>query len=252
MNGLILALQFLTRFPIPISIDFTNDNLKQSLFFFPIVSGIIGLCVGSILFFLFPYSPLVASLSGLLLWIFLNGGLHMDGLADMFDGFLSNRDREKTLEIMKDSRVGTFGVLSLLLVILSKLFILQAIGQSVPQYSFLPFTMALLLLSARMGVLYSIGFYPSARPGGLGEMFQKGKPQKMIIFSSLFYGGIIAFFNLQMIIVYLAGITNGLLISKWSMQKIGGVTGDIFGAIMEIGEVVVLFVYWGVLQWISF
>lgn len=243
MKGFILALQFLTRFPIPISIDFNSKNLKSSLFFFPIVSGLIGLCLGGVHYLLSPIDMGVAALISSLLWIFFNGGLHMDGLADMLDGFLANKDRKATLEIMKDSRVGTFGVIALIFVILSKFVLLNSI-QVIS-----PITMGVILLSARMGVLHSIAFFPSARSNGLGRIFQEGKPQSMVLILSIIFAFLIPLLDFKLIIVYIFGILNGYAISFWSVKKIGGVTGDIFGAIMEIGEVVTLITFWGVGTW---
>lgn len=254
MKGLVLALQFLTRFPVPISVEFNEKNLKKALFFFPVVSALIGLCVGFGFLCLSQFNLKVASLFSCILWIVLSGGLHMDGLADMFDGFLSNRSTEDILDIMKDSRVGTFGVLSLLLVIISKIILLSALGETlIPDgiYGPNPLTLAIVLISARLGVLHSIAFYPPARSKGLGKMFQDCKPKKMVLISSLIYLLLITFFEAHFLIVYFIGILNGHLISIWSVKKINGVTGDVFGAIMELGEVVCLLGFWGVLQWIS-
>ncbi|MCD1146945.1 adenosylcobinamide-GDP ribazoletransferase [Peptoniphilus sp. KCTC 25270] len=242
MKELILALQFLTRFPIPIAVPFNNQTLAKSLFFFPIVSGMIGFIVGIVYQILFPYNPMVSSAISLLVWYLLNGGLHLDGLADMFDGFLSNRDKERTLEIMKDSRVGTFGVMSLIFIFLIKYTFLSATSIGCIE-------MALTLIYARIGVLFLIGFFSPAKKDGLGIMFQEnGKPP--FLFSIFLWGILGVFYEPKMLFLLILSLACSFLLGVWSNKKIGGVTGDIFGAVMEINEAVVLFAFWGIQLWI--
>ena len=101
IKGFILALQFLTRIPIKISIDFNDKNIRNSIFFFPLVGGLIGVFGGIIYHYLSPFNINIASFLTLLFTIILTGGLHIDGLSDTFDGFLANKDKEKTDKVIK-------------------------------------------------------------------------------------------------------------------------------------------------------
>ena len=124
IKGLILSLQFFTRIPINISVDFNQKNIRYSIFFMPLAGAITGGLGGLIYYLLVPYNKLVASFLALLVTIILTGGLHIDGLSDTFDGFMACKDKEETMKIMKDSRIGVFGVLSIILLLIFK-FILS-------------------------------------------------------------------------------------------------------------------------------
>ncbi|MDO5037128.1 MAG: adenosylcobinamide-GDP ribazoletransferase [Tissierellia bacterium] len=243
MKGLILALQFLTRFPIPLAIDFNQDNARASLFFFPWVSFLIGLATGGLLQVLRPLSPSIGSFLALILWIFLTGGLHIDGVCDTLDGFFSNRDREEVLRIMKDSTVGSFGVLGLVFLIIGKAIFLREIDLKALDLAFL-------VAGARLGVLLLILYFPSARPGGLGNIFQRAQPLAHVLFSSLLLLGLAFFYKKSLLLVILASLLLAFFMGQWSIKKIGGVTGDVFGFAQEYGELFALLIYWGVSLWI--
>lgn len=115
LKQLILGIQFLTRIPIKAHMPAEPSDFKGALCFFTFV----GLIIGVVEWFVFgvgaQIDPLLGALFATIAGIWITGGMHLDGLADVFDGFGANRDTEKTLEIMKDSRVGSFGVLALLI-----------------------------------------------------------------------------------------------------------------------------------------
>lgn len=121
-RGFLAGIQFLTRIPVPLS--FSEAETCASVPWFPAV----GLCLGGCAALLYRglhvlrMSPLFCSFAAVVFLAALNGGMHLDGLADTADGMLSSRDRERTLEIMKDSRVGTMGVLALIFVLGFKVF----------------------------------------------------------------------------------------------------------------------------------
>ena len=113
MNSFFLALQFLTRFPIPYETNFNESEAGKSLFWFPFISAFMGFLVGCAQNITFPIAPQISGFVALMVLYLLNGGLHLDGLADTADGFLSYRDRDETLRIMHDSTIGTYGVVAL-------------------------------------------------------------------------------------------------------------------------------------------
>lgn len=163
------AFQFLSRIPVRMHLDFTPELMQKSTVYYPIV----GVCIGLILWvaavvsgFLLPALP--ASIVTLVVWVWLTGGLHLDGWMDSADALLSYRSRERMLEIMKDSRVGAMGVIACVLLLMLKASLLVSIIHQ-------PIMMGLAILPliwSRFFMVYAISKYPSARAGeGLAAMF---------------------------------------------------------------------------------
>lgn len=243
IKGLILAIQFFSRIPINMNVDFNDKNIRYSIFYIPLVGGIIGGFGGLIYYFLSPFNKLIASFLTLLVTIILTGGLHIDGLSDTFDGFLSNRDKERTLEIMKDSRIGAFGVLSIVLLILSKFILIISIEN-------LPLFLILSFANSRLVVSYIISYKKVARPGGLGDLFHKSNPKKLILISGIIYLAILILLDIRYIIPLIVTFAAAEYISYISYKKIDGLTGDVYGAIIELGDIVSLLSFWSVMTWI--
>ncbi len=207
IKALILSIQFLTRIPINIDIDFNGENLKKSTFFYPIVGVILG-ALSFLVFYIFSYvNRDLASLAAVISMIAFTGGLHLDGLADSADGFFSNKDKEKTMEIMKDSRIGAFGVISLVFIILSKYIVVSNIDKYL--FIVLIFSMA----NSRLVTLFQIAFKKNARPGGLGDLIHKSKPRNYIVFTSIIYIFILALINPKFLIPLIFSVIVGEFIS---------------------------------------
>jgi len=243
IKGFLLSLQFFTRIPININIDFNHKNIRWSVFYLPLVGALIGGLGGVVYYFLTPHNKLLGSFLTLLATIILTGGLHLDGLSDTFDGFLSNRDKERTLEIMKDSRIGAFGVLSLILLILFKFILILSIER-------LPIALILSFANSRLVLSYIISYKKSARPDGLGIMFHKSNPKILMILSTIIYLIILIILDIRYIIPLISTFLVGEYISHISYKKIDGLTGDVYGTIIEIGEVISLLGFWSVMIWI--
>jgi adenosylcobinamide-GDP ribazoletransferase len=125
----ILMLQFMTAIPIKVNVKADREDFGKGLATAPAVGLIIGIllaCAGSLVKLLFPVS--VSAVIVFACYIALTGGLHLDGLGDTADGLFSNRPRERVLEIMKDSRVGTNAVLAVVIVLLLNSSILSSMG----------------------------------------------------------------------------------------------------------------------------
>lgn len=243
IKGLILSLQFFTRIPININIDFNDKNIRWSIFYLPLIGSFIGGLGGIVYYLILPYNNLLGSFLALITTIILTGGLHLDGLSDTFDGFFSNRDKEKTLEIMKDSRIGAFGVLSLILLILFKFILILSIER-------LPIALILSFANSRLVLSYIISYKKSARPDGLGIMFHKSNPKILMILSTIVYLVILTAFDIRYIIPLIITFLVGEYISYISYKKIDGLTGDVYGTIIEIGETISLLGFWSVMIWI--
>ena len=123
INQIVLLIQFMTRIYIPLKVEYSEEKLAKGIKYFPLVGYFIGLIIFVIANILNKYidNKYIISLLIILLELKLVGLIHVDGLADSFDGLFSYRDKDKILEIMKDSRVGTNGVVILIFYYLAKL-----------------------------------------------------------------------------------------------------------------------------------
>lgn len=243
IKGFILSLQFFTRIPINIPIDFNSKNIKYSIFFLPIVGAIIGGLGALVYYILAPHNLLIAGFLTLLTTIILTGGLHLDGLSDTFDGFFSNRDKDKVLEIMKDSRIGAFGVLSIVLLILFKFILIISIKE-------LPLAIILSFINSRLVVSRIISYKKAAKEDGLGSMFYKSNPKKLVLLAIIIYIIILFLVNYRLMIPLIITFLMGEYISHVSYKKIDGLTGDVYGAVIELGDAISLLGFWGVMIWI--
>lgn len=261
-HALIAAMQFLTRIPISKEVPFTNEVLKRSTLFFPIAGGVVGLIIwgaGAGLSLLLPTGPAAAMILALML--VLTGGLHMDGLMDTADGIFSSRSRERMLEIMKDSRVGAMGVIACVLMLLMKWSLLMAIFDAGAWHIWIviPF------IWSRAAMVWAMTNEPYARAeSGLGSYFQ-GLNRNHV---SASYGcawvltaaavavmllpvqvgplltnpaGIISGWPWWLLIASpLLGIVSAWSVSRYLSKKLGGLTGDTYGALNECTEMLFL------------
>lgn len=175
----------------------------------------------------------VPLLTGFLLVVgelFLTGGTLADGLMDSSDGLFSGRSKERCLEIMKDSLIGSFGMLSILIFVLVETLSLGS--ADAPLYLVL---MAMPTLG-RLNMVISICEYPYARPYGMGKAFaayrEKYALEKAFVLSLL----PALFFGWTYLLLAGAAIVLGLQLNRWIVKKIGGTTGDTYGFVTELTE----------------
>src|SRR5216684_943477 len=241
---LVAALRFLSVLPLPGRTQrFGKDEAAPLLVvggaYFPLVGLLLACLLWFLVLLLTPLVPQLA-LAALLVvvLVMLTGGLHLDGLMDSCDGLFGGSTRERKLEIMRDSRVGSFGVLGGACILLLKFALLASVRGHA-----LPLALLVALPSARWAMVLALRVFPSARPTGLGAAFHHAITTERSVIA-----GIIA-----LAIVLLAGQFIGLI--AWSIvtiitlvlgfcitRIIGGLTGDNYGAIEEIAEVIALLV----------
>ena len=244
IDGLILAIQFLTRLPINKEVEFNHENLSKSIFFFPLTGVIIGL-IGGLAYYLFAYiNKDIGAFSAVVFMIIVTGGLHLDGLSDTFDGFYSHRDKERVLEIMKDSRIGAFGVVAIVLDILLKYIILSNLEGNVL------LILALSYGNSRLMISYIMSTKKVGRKGGLGDMFHSSNPQRYALLGGIIYSIILLILNPLYLIPLLFSFIAGEIITKITYKKIDGFTGDVYGATIEIGEIISLIIFMEMIRWI--
>ena len=161
---------------------------------------------------------------------FLTGGTLADGLMDSSDGLFSGRSKERCLEIMKDSLIGSFGMLSILIFVLVETLSLGS--ADAPLYLVL---MAMPTLG-RLNMVISICEYPYARPYGMGKAFaayrEKYALEKAFVLALL----PALFFGWTYLLLAGAAIVLGLQLNRWIVKKIGGTTGDTYGFVTELTE----------------
>jgi adenosylcobinamide-GDP ribazoletransferase len=240
-----LALTFLTIFPWPRFGEVTSGDLARSLFWFPWVGAMLGLVywgAGAGLGHYFPASASAALL--LTLTVFLTRGLHLDGLADTVDGLGGGGTPEARLAIMKDSRLGAFGAVSLVLMLLLKYsFFLVLLDRGLAR------DLVLFPIISRWGIVLLAGLAPYARPGGgLGQAMTEGATPQLLAgatISALVLCFLAAGFSGPICLALGALVVWGL--SRYFRRRLGGITGDVYGAVTEILETLVLglTVLWG-------
>jgi adenosylcobinamide-GDP ribazoletransferase len=168
--------------------------------------------------------------------VILTGGLHLDGLMDSCDGLFGGSTRERKLEIMRDSRVGTFGVLAGICMLLLKFALFASLRVQV-----LPLALLLALPSARWAIVVALRVFPSARATGLGAAFHRVITTKRLLVTGIVSLVIVLIAGqLLGLLVWMTVTVTSLLLGLWMTQSIGGLTGDTYGAIEEVAEGVAL------------
>lgn len=229
MRAFLAALGFLTILPVPS----TNEKyLGRSVPWFPVVGLLIGGLVASLDYVLgrvFP--PVVTSVLTVIVLIGISGGLHLDGLADTADGFLSSRPRERVLEIMKDSRIGTMGTLAIVSVIALKIAALSALTQRFGAILLMP-------VAGRCAIVMTMAVIPYTRPeGGLGSAFSSSRKIGPLVSLVILFVASWLVMGLTGTIVAMLALGAAMFMAIWSYRKIGGYTGDVLGATCEIAEI---------------
>ena len=233
VRPLAAALGFLTIAPVG-GIRVEQRHLGRSAGFFPLVGLGLGLLLWGLSWLLWPRLP--ALLVGLLLTATLalcSRALHLDGLADLFDGLGGARgDRERALQIMKDSRVGAFGATALALVLMAKVL---ALGEAAGRGAW-----PLLVLApavARACVVPLVVLFPYARARGLGTTFTRQSGAAQLALSTAIAAGAVACtWDLAAAVALPVAATTALVVAAVAKKRLGGLTGDVYGAAIELSE----------------
>jgi adenosylcobinamide-GDP ribazoletransferase len=237
-NDLGLAVALLTRIPMPHSGVTIPDGMARAQRAFPLVGAMIGLAIGLVERCLLALGipELAAAALALGAGAALTGALHEDGLADVGDGFGGGHDRETKLAIMRDSRLGTYGALVLLVSFVGKLSALA----SLPATEIIPALVVAHTL-ARAAIPALALNMPFARDDGLGK--SAGRPDTASTVIAVAIAIVIALLCLPvrdalLAVVVTAAAAAVMAVLAW--RQIGGVTGDVFGAVEQVAETAVL------------
>jgi len=238
MKSFFHAVAFLTRVPVPLSGD--EKDWKKSPMWYPIVGFFLGglfISFDSLLASCFPDA--IRAGFDLAFWVWMTGGLHLDGLMDTADGLLSHRGRERALEIMKDSRVGAMGVIAGVLFLLLKWLALQELITRGTDVFTAGWVSACVM--GRFAAVIGMFTFPYVRPKGMGAgMKETLSPLRFgwaLMTAMVPVGAFLGFWGLLLSLVSLAAVCA----FAWCVsRRLGGLTGDVYGAMIEGTELLAL------------
>ena len=233
-----ISVQFLTRFPFHIKGEVSEQDLGRSTAFFPVAGLVVGLfllVVYRAALLLWPQQvAAVVALAGL---VVVTGGLHLDGLMDTADGMMSGKSREKMLDIMKDSRVGAMGVIACFLILALKLMGLSFLA---PQNAYR--VMIIFTVTGRCSMTWALAGFRYARTGsGTGRPFAENvTAREGVVATVIALALVTAVGGFAGLVLAATGVVCGLAIACYISRKLGGLTGDTYGAVNEITETAVI------------
>jgi adenosylcobinamide-GDP ribazoletransferase len=246
----ILSVSFLTILPVNLFFfrkkqeqqDYIKEDLSRSSIFFPIVGILIGFILVGV-DFIFQWTTFDSLLSNgiiLVVWVFLSGGLHLEGFADMVDGFSGGKNQQEIIRIMKDGAIGAKGAIALILLLLLKFLLLNSLQLSI--------RMEALLLAPVMGrwsmVLAGYLGKPASSDNTLSQMFSLYLGKTELLLATLFaiaYSFYFLFFHSAYFFI-LSGVVTFLIVS-YSISKMQGICGDVIGAVNELTEAAFLLLF---------
>ncbi len=236
MKRLLAAIRLLTIVPLPGTWGTAESDLAGSVAFFPVVGLLLGLAAAALGWGLTHVAPpLVVAAALVIAMLSFSGCLHLDGLSDTADGFLSCRNRQRMLEIMKDSHAGPMGLVAMVSVILLKFAALASLepARLWPAALLMP-------LAGRAAICVHAALLPAARNDGLGAIFCRQRHVAAALWAiGLLAAAAVAVLGVRRgLVVWAACLTVTLLLAAYVYRKLHGATGDTFGAACEIVEVV--------------
>jgi adenosylcobinamide-GDP ribazoletransferase len=235
VNGFFAALQFLTLFPRPGWMQHSTDEAGRSAIFFPVVGLILGLILVFVNFLLAPFAS-AGLLSVILVTLLacMTRGLHLDGVGDTFDGLGAGGNRDRILSVMDDSHTGVFGLVAIVSVLLLKIHALESMDVD---------RWRALLVAPILGrwAMVLLAYRSKAAKAGLGSNLVDHLQTKHFLLATLL--------TLLLVAVIFRG--NGIFMMAWVAvfttasksyfyRRLGGVTGDTFGAVGELSETSVM------------
>jgi adenosylcobinamide-GDP ribazoletransferase len=242
LMAFLAAVQFLLVSPAFVRRVFTPRELGRSVAFFPLVGLLLGLILTGLEaeFSLF-LPPLVRASLLLAVWVVLTGALHLDGFLDACDGLLGGFDPERRLEIMRDERVGAYALAGGALLLLVKFSALASLEQGMPALLLAP-------VLGRWAMALGITSFPYARPQGLGREIKDHSGWRQAAAATAFTLLVVVVLiilgerTLPILLAAGAAAFTAWLVIRFSLGRLPGLTGDIYGAVNEMVETAVLIV----------
>ncbi len=239
------ALRFLTIIPLPWRREPSQKEIGRSIIYFPVVGIIIGLILAGLNWLLSLILPsMVVNALVLVSLVAISGALHLDGFIDTCDGLGVRKTPEARWQVMSDSRVGGFGIVGAILLVLVKYVSLNSIPDTL-----MTATLLLMPVASRWAMVYAIFACPYAKPSGLGTVFKQGASWPRFVIATIITLGVAIglarwanadYFYLVSLVIMGGVWAVVLVIAAYLKRMFAGLTGDTYGAINEVAEVVVL------------
>ena len=239
LNNFLTALTFMSRIPVKL-----KEVSEIKLNYFPLVGLLLAVIIIISEYFLsYIFAVEIRALLLLIIYIYLTGALHLDGLGDFADGFFAGRGKEKTIKIMHDSNSGIFALVTLILILALKYLLFKELllGENIQAI----IIMAVLI---RYILGYVVIFIEPAESSMLGGALSKSAEVIDLFYSTLitififciyfYFKGSFLLYPILLSIVLISFLV--FYLAGWSYKKLGGITGDIHGAIIELGELIFL------------
>ena len=236
INSFFIALSMYSRIPVP-RVDWEKENMRYAMCFFPMI----GVVIGAVMY-LAGWLLDKTSVGGLfrgvvftLIPIIITGGIHMDGFMDTMDALGSWGDREKKLEILKDSHAGAFALLGMGCYLMWSVAVWSELPAEVLRVCGVSFVLSRALSG------FSVVTFPAARNSGLLKMFQDGAQKKVVRITMCLYVAAAVIMMAVMNARAMTGAVTGVMIAFLyyivvSRKQFGGVTGDLAGFFLETAE----------------
>jgi adenosylcobinamide-GDP ribazoletransferase len=224
------AFAFLTILPI----KYTSSEKPGRIFaYFPLVGLLIGAAVSLVASITFLPRDVVAfmTLTG---WVGLTGALHLDGFGDSCDGLLATVTPERRLEIMKDPRAGAYAVVGLVLLLLGKWVALREVA---------PLLLILPPVMGRWAMVLAAYAFPYARSSGMGGYFREGFGRAQVLFATIITCVVALAFGWPRLLILVIAPLTVAFVGRWAASRLGGgLTGDVYGALCELTELLCLLI----------
>lgn len=245
MSGFLLALQFFTIFPVKKELPLGRKEVTTMYVMLPVIGALIGLTMSGVYMLsadTLGFSPLLTATLLVVTGFILTGGLHLDGWADTADAYFSYQKVEKRVEILEDPRLGAFGTMALILLVLTKIgLVYEALIQSID----IVYALIVVPLIARALLTICFASLPAGKESGLAAFFKGKLSTKVTVWVSgiltisilILYGIIFGKWLASAILAIVLGVSI-LYFGQWTKRNFHGITGDLSGAYIEGMEVV--------------
>jgi adenosylcobinamide-GDP ribazoletransferase len=231
---LLTAVQYFTRMRVPAWVGHAQEQLAGAVRYFPVVGLIVGASGAATLWLAAQVLPApLPAILATVVTLLMTGAIHEDGLADTFDGLAGGATRERALEIMKDPRIGAFGAIALMLMLLLKISALSLM----PLWTAMTALLAAHAFSRFCAVLFSFAgrYVGSAERSRAAPVVTSVKVGDVVVAALFGLPALVLCGRSAIVAVVVALVLLGLLF-RWSVQKIGGYTGDTLGAAQQLTE----------------
>lgn len=245
IRRLLLSLQTLTRIPLPVNLKLRPRDVPGAVGFYPVAGFLVGslswLAAGAVSLFAGPYLTDIIMPSAIVAVCLLTGGLHIDGFADCCDALGSGKRGEAALDVMKDSRLGTMGVLGILFDVGVRFLLLQAL-YAFGHFPLFP-ALALAPCVAKTSIAVCCLGNRYARPDGTNKSIVDECAWRDVCVNAAFALCAVGFVSLfwrfvwwRLPLISVAAVLTGFAFSKFMSKRLDGINGDVLGASNEIAE----------------